>query len=517
MEGLLGVFGRFHPVLLHLPIGLLAGLVLLEAVALARKQAPAPRLLVNFAAFAALLAAASGWVLHEEPDYEGGRVLERHEYLGLAVAGCALLAAGLRARGGAAAYRAALLATAALLVPAAHFGATMTHGEGFLLEPLREPEAPPPPVVPEPEPHGPTLASYAEHLAPFFEARCVSCHGERKKKGGLRLDSPAAIAKGGKGGDALVAGDTEGSELLIRMRLPLADEDRMPPEHKAQPSAAEIELVRAWIAAGASFDAPFQLAEGQALPEPPPPPVAEEELGPAPERALAALRERLVHVQTVSAESQELWVDFAAPAAAIRDEDARKLLDPLTDHVAELSLARTRIGDHALETVAEMPLLRRLDLRGTAVTDAGLARLRGHPLLAELVLARTKLTDAALETILELPALERVWLWESGVSAAAVARLRSERPRLQVVDGGESPAAALESEGELTFSGDAPPLDASPPADGLAPVNDVCPVSGKPALAQYSVVFEGRVIAFCCPNCPKEFWADPAKYRHLLP
>jgi YHS domain-containing protein len=84
-------------------------------------------------------------------------------------------------------------------------------------------------------------------------------------------------------------------------------------------------------------------------------------------------------------------------------------------------------------------------------------------------------------------------------------------------DGDPAAAAALETEGELEFRSDAPALDAPPAVAGLAPVNTVCPVSGEPANAKYSILFEGRVIAFCCLNCPKEFWADPETYRAKLP
>ncbi|MDA1260343.1 MAG: hypothetical protein O3A20_06945 [Planctomycetota bacterium] len=521
MPAWLEVFGRFHPLLLHLPIGMLVGVVVLEAVAIARRQGPAPRLLVNLAALAAVLTATTGWLLHKEPDYESGFTLDWHERLGIATALCAVLCAFLRARGSNGAYRAALLVTVALIVPAGHFGARMTHGEGFLTEPWRdqgeprrtEPEVPP--AAPD-EPEARILASYAEQIAPLFEARCITCHGERKKKGGLRLDSPELILKGGRGGDALIAGDAEESEMLIRLLLPMDDEDRMPPEHKTQPTDDEIALVRAWIAAGASFDASFELGEGAVLPAPP---VAAETdtLGPASPRAIAALTERLVHVQPVSEASHELWVDFAAPATTIRDEDARKLLEPLSDHVAELSLARTRVSDRVMEVVGDMPRLRRLDLRQTAISDAGLAKLRGHHALEELVLSRTQIGDAALETLLALPTLERLWIWETNFSSAAVERLRAERPELVVDTGDPAPAAVLEAEGELVFSNDAPSVDAPPVIEGLEPVNTVCPVSGDPIVAKYSILFEGRVIAFCCPNCPKQFWADPEAFRAKLP
>jgi hypothetical protein len=135
-------------------------------------------------------------------------------------------------------------------------------------------------------------------------------------------------------------------------------------------------------------------------------------------------------------------------------------------------------------------------------------------------LTQTRLTDGAAEVLAQIPELRKIWLWDSGISPAAQARLREARPGL-LVDAGElAAAAALETEGELKFTSDAPSVDAPPPAAAgavsLTPINAVCPVSGNPVNPKYSVVFEGRVIGFCCPNCPKDFWADPERFRAAL-
>jgi hypothetical protein len=29
-------------------------------------------------------------------------------------------------------------------------------------------------------------------------------------------------------------------------------------------------------------------------------------------------------------------------------------------------------------------------------------------------------------------------------------------------------------------------------------------------------VFDGKIVGFCCPNCPKEFWADPQAFADKL-
>ena len=70
---------------------------------------------------------------------------------------------------------------------------------------------------------------------------------------------------------------------------------------------------------------------------------------------------------------------------------------------------------------------------------------------------------------------------------------------------------ALETEAELALTSDAPLLDGPPPGSLLAPFNKVCPVSGSPVNAKYSVVYDGRVVGFCCPNCPKSFLGRPRR------
>lgn len=45
----------------------------------------------------------------------------------------------------------------------------------------------------------------------------------------------------------------------------------------------------------------------------------------------------------------------------------------------------------------------------------------------------------------------------------------------------------------------------------------MCPVSGKPIKADAMVEHEGKKVYFCCPNCPKAFAADPAKFTKKLP
>ncbi len=66
--------GRLHPAILHLPIGLVAGVALLEFLGLLNRKAAmrtAPASLVVAAALSAIAAAVSGVVLAREPGYGG--------------------------------------------------------------------------------------------------------------------------------------------------------------------------------------------------------------------------------------------------------------------------------------------------------------------------------------------------------------------------------------------------------------------------------------------------------------
>ena len=89
--------------------------------------------------------------------------------------------------------------------------------------------------------------SYAHDIAPLFARWCVSCHGADEMQGGLRLDTLAAIMRGGDAGPAVIPGDPEGSLLLAKVER--RHRPSMPPRRRLPASA--VERLRAWIAAGA--------------------------------------------------------------------------------------------------------------------------------------------------------------------------------------------------------------------------------------------------------------------------
>jgi len=92
---------------------------------------------------------------------------------------------------------------------------------------------------------------YLRDVKPMLRERCYACHGALKQKNDLRLDTVAAMLKGGSDGPAIQRGEP-GASLIIKRVVATNLEERMPPEHEGEPfTAAQVKLLSDWIAAGA--------------------------------------------------------------------------------------------------------------------------------------------------------------------------------------------------------------------------------------------------------------------------
>ena len=85
-------------------------------------------------------------------------------------------------------------------------------------------------------------------IRPLLMEHCIECHGEKKHKGGLRLDSKTGWQKGGDSGATLIPGAPE-SSLLIKAVRRMDKELQMPP--KKPLSEQEVLALEHWIKIGA--------------------------------------------------------------------------------------------------------------------------------------------------------------------------------------------------------------------------------------------------------------------------
>ena len=470
-------FGRFHPVIVHLPIGILLVAAALDVLARTRRFAvvrPAVGPLLVAGAASAVLAAGTGWLLGEGVGYAGD-TYTWHLRLGIGVAIGAVLTAIVygysagpdRLRQGSGrpreplraqaegpalhtkvlhtkarlAYPAVMGVTVLLVAIAGHLGDTLTHGEGYLTEHLpgwlRFGNA---------ADQAPRVASrtlvFDEIVQPVLQARCAACHGADRPQGGLRLDTRDGLLKGGDAGPVVVAGRPDGSELIRRIWLPPSHKDAMPPRGSRPLTVAEAAVLRWWVEEGASFEATLADVEvaSDVLP------ALEARLGPldlgapailavpvppADPRTVEGLRAGGIGIAPLADGTPFLSVDTTNVAPRFDDRQLASLV-ALAPQVTWLSLSGTGITDEGLATLARFSNLTRLHLDGTRITDAGLAHLAALERLEYLNLYGTAVTDAGLQHLSGLHTLRTLYLWKTQTTTGGVGQLRAALPRLRV-------------------------------------------------------------------------------------
>lgn len=307
--------GRFHPILLHLPVGILGVLCFFELICSTQrgeqKYGEASLIMLLLGAAGSVLAVLAGIMLSREGGYVGGN-FSLHQTMGLVGTAGVLVSLVVRLMGMGResmellnAYRALYFISFGIMGLGAHFGGNMSHGNKFLTEhapaavkgpmvamekwmlsfvekpkepkaepktePAPEPktdvaEKPTPPPAPSgtPAPAAPTTPAAAapagggeklvfQHvILPVLTAKCNKCHCEEKSKGDLRMDTYEMAIKGGENGKNFVAGNLKDSLSITRILLPDSDDEHMPPEGKDQLTPEEIALLKWWVEQGAS-------------------------------------------------------------------------------------------------------------------------------------------------------------------------------------------------------------------------------------------------------------------------
>jgi mono/diheme cytochrome c family protein/uncharacterized membrane protein len=409
--------GRFHPLAVHLPIGFLVLLPLLEIAGVFRPALrEAAGFVLGLACLACLGALALGYLLAYGSG-DAGAGVARHMWGGIAltigVLACMLARPWWLSGEASRIYPLMLCVVLLTLVWTAHEGGTLTHGSGYLTEymplPLKRWM-----MIGTKKGDTPGADSfYAKHIDPIFESNCVSCHGQSKMRGGLRLDSYEWLMKGGKDGPVIVAGKPGQSLLLERVTLPASRKQFMPAEGRPPLRPEEIAWIRAWV----QQDASPSLARltGVTINEEP----KDAPLQPVGDYSamMAEIRQmengqgaKLVPVS--SKPSDGLILNTVDVAASFGDAQLAQF-QKFAPYIVEAELGRTMVTDASFNTISKFTHLRALHLEGTAVTGTGLAKLAPLTQLSYLNLSGTKVTAAATAPLASMKNLHHVYLFNT--------------------------------------------------------------------------------------------------------
>ena len=412
--------GRFHPLAVHLPIGLI---VLVPVLEIAGAFRPALREAAGFVlGLACVLSIATlmlGYLLAYGSG-DTGATVARHMWGGIALAIglmiCLLVRPGWSSGSLPHVYPTLLGCVMVVLLWTSHQGGSLTHGTGYLTEympaPLKRFAAMETVNAAAPD------SFYTKQIHPILDANCITCHGTRKAAGGLRLDSYEALMRGGKDGAVIVPRNSEKSLLIERITLPSGTPHAMPAEGRPSLKPSEIAWMRAWIGGGAS-PADKEVA-GVNLParaaEPPPDPVGDYS-------NLTGEVAQLRHAQGAkllalsSKPSDGLILNTVDVASSFGDAQLAQL-QKFAPYIVEANLARTSVTDASFDTLARFTHLHALHLEGTSISGHGLAKLAALQHLSYLNLSETKVTADALGPLKSMPNLRHIYLFNTPAEPA---------------------------------------------------------------------------------------------------
>ena len=431
--------GRLHPLILHFPIVILMMGMLFEFFRF-RSAFRDEALYQNFTtallltgALLAAITAIMGLFLSREAGYSGN-ILQWHKWTG---AGVVFTSSAVYWCRNSLWYKASMAKTGAMLtfaglVFAGHYGAAITHGENFILAPVRHNDT----QVPIDK-----ALVYQDVIQPIFENKCMSCHNDDKLKGKLMLTDEVSILKGGKTGKLFVAGNPQISLILQRLHLPPDDDKHMPPAGKTQLTADEITLLYLWIKGKPDFkqkvialpasDSLRLLASVRLKPGA----TAEDtyDFMAADEKTIKRLNNNYRVVYALAKESPALVVNIynkSIYTPKILDE-----LSPIEKQLVSLNLNKMPVKDAELKTIAQFENLRQLNLNFTDVNGSGLKYLSRLKYLRSLSLAGTKLNPQDLRQVMAIKSLTELTIWDTGIKSEDIKQLKKLNKNITFIEG----------------------------------------------------------------------------------
>ncbi len=458
--------GRFHPVLVHLPIGFLILAALLELGRLFNKIAVATTtisFILFWSAVGATLSCVAGYLLSLSGGYNE-HILDEHKWQGIWVAIATWVAWAMKSEMLSNVlsfkkfvYIPALIFGTFMTMVAGHHGGSLTHGEDYLSQQTPEPFRAWLGIAPKTEKVDDKIKLiadlnkamvYQDVVQPILKQSCVQCHNASKSKGDLRMDEIALLQKGGEHGPIYTANKATESEMIKRCLLPLEDEHHMPPKGKTQLTDSQIALLSWWIDEGASFDKKATdlkqtdaikpilaaLVTGAAVATvattTTESPVLKLNVPTPDAKVVESLKKMGLLVMPLSSSEPNLLEINAVNVSTLNDVQLA-MLEPLAPNVVWLKLGDTQVSEKAITTILKLQNLQKLHLENTKINDNVLKGLDKLPYLDYLNLVGTSVTDAGVANLASSKSLKQLYLWHTKATEASKKAL----PQVEIVLG----------------------------------------------------------------------------------
>ncbi|MBW3466213.1 c-type cytochrome domain-containing protein [Arthrospiribacter ruber] len=436
---ILEVTGRMHPLLLHFPIVLLIMAVAMESLISDHipRQIRSHFLLITVLLTG--LTVAAGLILSFEPGYEYDNI-KWHQWTAIALFWLGSIWYWTIDQKHLLLKKATPLLLVVLVIVTGHLGANITHGENFLLEPLKTKSV--------------DNLSFEEALAfdhvikPIFEQKCISCHKASKQKGELRLDEIRFIQAGGKSGKSISTENPEESLIYKRIHLSKEDEEHMPPKEKAQLTEEEKHLISAWIGESPEINQKItaypeesqfaqlvknKIEQAKATSYP---------FSSASAQTIKNLNNEYRLVKALTPQSPALEVRFFGR----KEFQSTKLqeLKKVQEQVVSLNLSYMDLREGDVKTLANFKNLESLHLNFTGIQGPWLKELKSLKNLKQLSLSGNPLQDEDLKILADFEKLEKLFLWQTEISEESLKAFQRSNQKTSVITGFQGDGTAIQ-------------------------------------------------------------------------
>lgn len=444
------IIAHFHPVLVHLPIGILILAILFHWLSSKEKYTGltiAIPIAYLCGAITALLSCVTGYLLSGTGEYDE-TTLNLHQWMGILVAFVAATGYLFARTNNAQQLKWVSISLLLLITLTGHLGGTLTHGEGYLWKTGAANKKDSATAI-KTITNAQEAIVYADIIQPMLKQKCYNCHAATKQKGGLRLDSETWILKGGKNGKVLVAGSTDSSDMYKRIIMDPLDEKHMPPKGKSQLTEQERVLLQWWIASGADFNkksksiaqtaaiktALSSLEKSEAIVSNRTD-IPDKEIAKANESVLETLRKHSVTINEISASSNWLTANFVN--CKIWNTEIENSISSLKGQLIWLKIPSAKLESSSWKLISGLTNLRRLSAEHSNITDQDLSQLSTLTQLQYLNLVDTKITEKGLLQLKANSNLTNIYISRTGIGLDGFKKLQSIFPKAVIDTGGYS-------------------------------------------------------------------------------
>ncbi len=442
METVLNIFGHLHPLLVHLPIGVLLFAILIHGLSLREKYAflsNALPIAYLIGTGTAILACLTGLILSNSGEYDE-TILFNHKWLGIAVAQVSLIGLFFTKKRFAPYLKIISLVLLILIFITGHYGGTLTHGEGYITKTKSAVVATK--TIKAALTNTQELVLYTAIIQPILEEKCYGCHSQIKQKGKLRLDGEEWILKGGKDGVIIHAGDPQQSALYHNITLDPLEEKHMPPKGKPQITEEERVLLEWWINTGASFNKkikdltqPIQVKSiltsleknNQQVKTTE---VPSEKVGPADNNSISALQKNGVTILPVATNSNYLTANFITLPQT--NDTIHSLIKNISPNLIWLKIPGMHFSSGLANSIATCTVLTRLSMEHSTITDNELHILNSLTQLQYLNLVGTKISLKGLLGLTAIKNLKQLYIAQTSITKMDVVVLQKNFPLAKI-------------------------------------------------------------------------------------